>query len=78
MTEKVEENIKIILSKIKEDGYQLQISKKELIRLINLITLNPYGYVNRLLMDGNLEEMNENVYKIVSLIYKGLNVIQES
>ena len=67
---KVEENIKNILLDLKNSRFQHEISKKELLLIINRYSLSPYGYLNRLWIDGYIKQINENIFQIINLEYK--------
>lgn len=66
---KAEKLLKSILNEIKNMGLEYEIPKKYLIQIINKFTTNPYPYINRLLIDGYLKEIDLRNYKIISLEY---------
>jgi hypothetical protein len=67
---KVEENLKKILVDIKNSRFEFEITKKELILIINKYTQSPYGYLNRLWIDCYIKQTGEDIFQIISLDFK--------
>jgi hypothetical protein len=80
----VEENLKKILNDIKNSVFSYEIPKKELIKIINKYSLNPYGYFNRLWADNYIKcvSTDTQLFQIITLEFKeeeteDTNVIKE-
>ena len=70
---KVEENIQKILEDIKNSRFENEISKLELIKIINKYTQSPYGYLNRLWVDNYIKKISEETFQILSLEFHSTN-----